>query len=61
MSRSDPSKIEQVLASPATSTWLRNALADALLRDPVNAANDAELLSELLSARCDQLLQQAKR
>jgi hypothetical protein len=50
-----------VLASPATSTWLRNALTEALQRDPIDAANDAEALSELLSARCEDLLQKATR
>lgn len=61
MSHSESAIIEKVLTSPSTSTWLRDALTQALQRDPIDAANDAEVLSELLSARCDQLLQQAKR
>ncbi|ELQ8316839.1 hypothetical protein Q1Z72_00730 [Pseudomonas qingdaonensis] len=61
MSNAEQSQVEQVLASPATSTWLRNALTEALQRDPIDAANDAEALSELLSARCEDLLQKATR
>lgn len=61
MSSAEQSQVEQVLASPATSTWLRNALTEALQRDPIDAANDAEALSELLSARCEDLLQKAAR
>ncbi len=61
MPSTEQNQVEQVLASPATSTWLRNSLTAALQLDPVDAANDAELLSQLLGARCDQLMQQAKR
>ena len=45
-----------ILADPAVSSWLRRALASGLERDPVDAANDAELLSEVLSGRCAALL-----
>ncbi|MDX1296745.1 MAG: hypothetical protein R3260_00680 [Pseudomonas sp.] len=51
------SDIEQVLSHPGTSAWLRSALTDALQRDAVDAANDAEALSELLGRRCDEQLQ----
>lgn len=61
MSTTELLSISELLNSPTLSTWLRDALTQALKRDPVDAANDAELLSQLLSARCDQLLQQAKR
>lgn len=44
---------EGLLASPATSFWLRACLASALERDPVDAANDAELLAQLLTSRAD--------
>jgi len=42
---------DTVLADPAASTWLRNTLSHALTRDPVDAANQAELLSRVLAAR----------
>jgi hypothetical protein len=50
--------IDQLIASPATSNWLRDSLAAALKRDCVDAANDAELLNELLSKRCAEMLGQ---
>lgn len=43
--------IEEVLRSPGTSFWLRNALNAASFRDPVDAVNDAELLFRLLQRR----------
>ena len=48
-------EIQAVLACSSSSLWLRNALTSALDRDSVDAANDAERLSELLSRRCDWL------
>jgi hypothetical protein len=48
--------IEQVLADPAGSDWLKAALRSALSRDPVDAANDAEVLAKLLDRRCRQVL-----
>lgn len=45
-------EIQSVIASPTSSNWLRKALDESLLRDCVDAANDAELMSELLSRRC---------
>lgn len=44
--------VQSVLASPDASVWLKVALQSALQRDPVDAANDAELLAELLAKRC---------
>lgn len=48
--------IEELMRAPAASTWLRSALSAALLRDPVDAANDGELLAKLLDRRCRPLL-----
>lgn len=42
---------EALLASLDCSSWLRNALVTALGRDPVDAANDAAVLAEVLDAR----------
>ena len=44
---------ELLLSSPSASFWLRGCLASALERDPVDAANDAELLARVLAARAD--------
>jgi hypothetical protein len=49
-------EIEQVLADPAASFWLKEALSSALDRDPVDAANDAEVLAQLLDRRCQEIL-----
>jgi hypothetical protein len=38
----------QVLGDPAASLWLKDSLRSALRRDPVDAANDAEVLARLL-------------
>ena len=44
---------DQILADPAASSWLKTALASALERDPVDAANDAEILVNLLARRAE--------
>ncbi|MGO9037084.1 MAG: hypothetical protein ACLQKH_03785 [Steroidobacteraceae bacterium] len=36
---------------PAASDWLKNALLEAINRDPVDAAGDAEVLSRILKLR----------
>jgi hypothetical protein len=51
--------IEEVLRDPATSIWLRQSLSSALQRDPVDAANDAEILALLLARRCQTILETA--
>lgn len=38
------------------SRWLREAKASILLRDPVDAVNDAEALMRFAQARLDELL-----
>ena len=50
--------VEELLSDPSTSFWLRNALTLALLRDPVDAANDAEILARLLDEQCRLILNQ---
>ena len=52
--------IEEVMRDPAASQWLKNALRSALDRDPVDAANDAEVLARLLDRRCRSLFSQFK-
>lgn len=51
--------IEGILADPAASFWLKAALRSALSRDPVDAANDAEILAQLLQHRCQSILNNA--
>lgn len=53
----EPPNISRVLQDPSTSFWLRAALLSCLSRDPVDAANDAEVLALLLNQRCRELLQ----
>jgi len=48
--------IEHIADDPAASLWLKNALRSALIRDPVDAANDAELLAQVLDQRCRKIL-----
>jgi hypothetical protein len=49
--------ISEVLNDPSASYWLKGALTSALARDPVDAANDADLLARMLDARCRSLLE----
>lgn len=44
-------EIRFMLKDPSLSGWLVNALTTALERDPVDAANDAGLLSMILDKR----------
>lgn len=37
-----------ILDDPCASFWIKNALRSALVRDPVDALNDAELLVNIL-------------
>ena len=48
--------IAQVLTEPLTSDWLRVALRAALRGGPVQAANDAERLAELLTGQVETML-----
>jgi hypothetical protein len=48
-------EIRAILSEAGTSQWLKNALTYALDRDPVDAANDAELLAIVLSERAKEI------
>jgi len=52
----DLPNIDEVLADPAASFWLKTALRYALRRDPVDAASDSDILARLLGQRCDAIL-----
>lgn len=56
-----PSKVAMVLADPAVSYWLKDALRGALRRDPVDAYRDARLLVELLASAPEQAALEAAR
>ena len=43
--------IEQILAAPDASYWLKRALVDASQRDPLDALKDAELVARILRSR----------
>jgi len=42
--------VEEALRHPGISHWLKDALRGAIDRDPVKAANDAQLLFDILDA-----------
>jgi hypothetical protein len=44
-------KLEEILADPTASNWLKNALQTAVERDYVDAVNDAEFLFHWLEER----------
>jgi hypothetical protein len=46
--------ISKVLADPKTSNWLKQSLRQALAREPFAAADDAAILNQLLSSRCNE-------
>lgn len=50
--------INRVLTDSAASDWLKHTILDALKRDPIDAANDAEILSSLLTRRAEAVLHQ---
>lgn len=50
---------EMIANDPAASFWLKQALASALLRDPVDAANDAAALVAALDHNAAVKLQEA--
>ncbi len=47
--------IDDVLNDPTISDWLKWALRSALNRDPLDVANDAEILFFILSRRLGEL------
>jgi hypothetical protein len=48
--------IDEILGDPAASFWIKAALCSALSRDPVDAANDADLLAQVLELQCRSIL-----
>jgi len=54
-------RLNAILNDPSASYWLKDSLRSALRRDIVDAANDAEVLAEVLADRCEDLTGEAKR
>jgi hypothetical protein len=48
--------VDDFLEDPGASDWFKMALRSALERDPVDAANDAEVLVSVLRSQCNMLL-----
>jgi hypothetical protein len=46
-----------ILNDSAASDWLKDALSGALTRDPVDAANDAEIVAQVLRLRAEAVLE----
>ena len=49
-------QINAILGDPSASFWVKDAIKTLLGRDPVDAANDAEVLSMVFQARADEIL-----
>ena len=49
-------EIKDLIGSPDASVWLKQALQSALLRDYIDAANDADVLRDLLDRRATEKL-----
>lgn len=46
----------EILADPAISFWLKDAIRALEARDPVDAAKDADLLAAFFDGKCKALL-----
>ena len=53
---SDVAEVIAMLADPATSYWLRDAIVSACRRDPFDAERDALALASLLTRRLDAIV-----
>ena len=49
-------QMKAILADPAASYWLKEAIRALLSRDALDAVHDAELLAKLFSARLELIL-----
>jgi hypothetical protein len=47
--------IEQIIADPAASYWLKDALKQAIARDPLDALHDAMTLMTILHRNVESL------
>lgn len=47
-----------VMTEPSVRTWVKSALKDLEVRDPVDAADDANLVAKLMALRSTEALNQ---
>ena len=47
---------QELLEGRDVSFWLKKAIKENLVRDPVDALNDAEILLDVLKKRCSEAL-----
>ncbi len=47
-----------VMTDPAVRTWVKSALKDLEARDPIDAADDANLVAKLMALRSTEALNQ---
>jgi len=47
---------DELLERRDVSFWLKKAIKENLVRDPVDALNDAEILLDVLKKRCSEAL-----
>lgn len=52
-------RIHWVLEHPDMSPWLKSALRSALGENPINLANDLQILANLIAARSSLLMSQS--
>ena len=52
----DVAEVIAIIADPATSYWLRDAIVSACTRDPFDAERDALTLAALLTRRLDAIV-----
>jgi hypothetical protein len=48
--------LNEILADPGLSNWLKNAIKTAYERDPVDALNDVQRLLKMLGERYAQIV-----
>lgn len=48
--------VDELLERRDVSFWLKKAIQENLVRDPVDALNDAEILLDVLKQRCSEAL-----
>ena len=56
----EPPTVDCILADLSASGWLKSAILAALSRDPVDAANDADVLAAVLDGRARDVLAQTE-
>jgi rhamnogalacturonyl hydrolase YesR len=49
-------EMARALNDPSASYWLKHTMLDAMKRDPVDSARDADILAAMLRRRADAVL-----